>query len=232
MKTIGMIGGMSWESTRVYYEIMNRRTKALLGGYHSCQCLLYSVDFDEIERLQRSEDWEELCGQMADIAYKLEKAGADLLILCTNTMHFCSDSIISRIRIPFLHIAEATGEAITARQLKKVLLLGTKFTMQKEFYKKRLSNDFDIQVITPNAKDMELIHQIIYDELVHGNISSASRRKLIKIIKDASDAGAEGVILGCTELPLLIQPADIDIPLFDTTFLHATKAVDWAIGHH
>lgn len=225
-----MIGGMSWESTRVYYEIMNQRTRALLGGYHSCQCLLYSVDFDEIERLQRIENWEELCGQMADIAYRLEKAGADLLILCTNTMHFCSDSIISRIRIPFLHIAEATGEVITAQQLKKVLLLGTKFTMQKDFYKKHLSKDFDIQVITPQGKDMDLVHQIIYNELVHGIIRPPSRRKLIKMIEKASNAGAEGVILGCTELPLLIQPEDIDIPLFDTTFLHATKAIDWAIG--
>lgn len=228
MKTIGLIGGLSWESSAIYYKIINKRVKDLLGGYHSAKCVMVSVDFAEIEKLQKIEDWESQNKIMIQSAQQLENAGADFVILCTNTMHICSDEIIKNISIPFLHIAKATGEKIKENKLSKIALLGTKFTMEKDFYKDILV-DFGIEVIIPNEKDRNIVHDIIYKELVHGNINTNSKKVYQKIIKDLQKRGAEGVILGCTEIPLLIRQNDVDIPIFDTTKIHAESAVMMAL---
>jgi aspartate racemase len=230
MKTIGLIGGMSWESSKVYYELINRKTREELGGFHSGKCILYSVDFAEIESLQKAENWSELDHLMSDAARKLELAGADVIVLCTNTMHLCSEAIISGINIPFLHIAQATGADIEKKGLKKIALLGTKFTMEKDFYSSYLSAHFGIEVITPEAADRLVVHNIIYKELVKGKINAKSRIRLVKIIDKLARKGAEGVILGCTELPLIISDSDVAIPVFDTTKIHAENAVEWALG--
>lgn len=229
MKTLGLIGGMSWESSIEYYKLINEKTRELLGGHHSCQSIMYTVDFDEIVKLQHEGKWAELDVIMADAAKKLEDAGADLIILCTNTMHLCTKAILEKISVPFLHIAEATGQEIIARKLKKVGLLGTKFTMEKDFYKEVLRNKFDIEIILPNQQEMDRVHAIIYQELVHGLIKEESREEYKMIIRRMEEAGAEGVILGCTEIPLLISPSDVNIPIFDTTTIHATKAVEWLL---
>ncbi len=228
MKTIGLIGGLSWESSAVYYKIINKRIKDLLGGYHSAKCVMVSVDFAEIEKLQKIEDWESQNKIMIQSAQQLENAGADFIILCTNTMHICSDEIIKNISIPFLHIAKATGEKIKKKKLSKIALLGTKFTMEKDFYKDILV-DFGIEIIIPNKNDRNIVHDIIYKELVHGNINTNSKKSYKKIIKDLQKRGAEGVILGCTEIPLLIKQNDVDIPIFDTTKIHAESAVMMAL---
>jgi len=228
MKTIGLIGGLSWESSAVYYKIINETVKSILGGYHSAKCVMVSVDFAEIEKLQKIEDWESQNKIMIKSAQQLENAGANFVILCTNTMHLCSDEIIKNISIPFLHIAKATGEKIKEKKLSKIALLGTKFTMEKDFYKDILSN-YGIETIIPNEKDRNIVHDIIYKELVHGNINMNSKKAYQKIIKDLQNRGAEGVILGCTEIPLLIQPGDVDIPIFDTTKIHAESAVIMAL---
>lgn len=232
MKTIGLIGGMSWESSIVYYELINRKAKELLGGHHSCKSLMYTVDFDEIVKLQHAEKWEELDKIMADAAKRLEKGGADFVVLCTNTMHLCSQAITDSISIPFLHIAEAAGMEITKQSLKKIGLLGTKFTMEKDFYKQVLTDKFGIEVIIPNEQEREKVHKIIYGELVHGIIKDGSREVYKTIIKNLENSGAEGVILGCTEIPLLISDSDVNIPVFDTTRIHAKKAVEWATNNH
>lgn len=230
MKTIGLIGGMSWESSIVYYELINKKTKEMMGGHHCCQSLMYTVDFNEIVRLQHEGKWEELDTIMADAATRLEKGGADIVVLCTNTMHLCSQAIENSISIPFLHIAEAAGLEIAKCRLKKIGLLGTKFTMEKDFYKKVLSEKFGIEVIIPNEQEREKVHEIIYGELVHGQIKDTSREMFKTIIKNLEESGAEGVILGCTEIPLLISASDVNIPVFDTTRLHAEKAVEWALN--
>ncbi len=229
MKTIGLIGGMSWESSLVYYQLVNRKIKEALGGFHSCKCVMYSVDFAEIEKLQHQGKWEELDMIMADAAERIEKAGADLAVLCTNTMHLCSDAIEEKISIPFLHIAEATGAEIRERNIKKVALLGTKFTMEKDFYKKVLFEKFGIETIIPNVAERDRVHQIIYGELVQGQINDASREVYKNIIDRLEKEGAEGVILGCTEIPLLICDDDVNIPTFDTTRIHAERAVNWVL---
>jgi len=229
MKVIGLIGGMSWESSLEYYRIVNEKTKKLLGGLSSCKCLMYSVDFAEIEILQHQGDWEKLNELMADAAIKLYKGGADVIILCTNTMHLCNEAIINSVPIPFIHIADATGEKIATKELKKIGLLGTRFTMEKDFYKKILKNKYEIETIVPNENDRKQIHRIIYEELVLGKINKESREIYKEIIKRLQDSGAEGVILGCTEIPLLISQDDVDIPTFDTTTIHAEKAVEWII---
>ena len=230
MKTIGLIGGMSWESSIVYYELLNKKVREVLGGHHSCQNLMYTVDFDHIVKLQHEDKWSALDIIMADAARRLEAGGADIVVLCTNTMHLCSEAIKKAISIPFLHIAEATGTEIRKRSIKKVALLGTRFTMEKDFYKKVVADKFDIEVIIPGEAEMKIVHQIIYDELVHGQIKDESREAYKTIIKNLENQGAEGVILGCTEIPLLISDADVDIPTFDTTTIHAEKAVEWAIN--
>ncbi len=229
MKTIGLIGGMSWESSAVYYNLINKKVREKLGGFHSCKSILLTVDFAEIEKLQHADDWESLDKIMADAAIQLEAAGADIIVLCTNTMHLCTPAILKNISIPFLHIAEATGIEIVRKKLKKVALLGTKFTMEKDFYKKYISDNFNVEVIVPNDEERVEIHRIIYEELVQGEIKNESRESYKQIIGKLEMQGAEGVILGCTEIPLLISDSDVNIPIFDTTTIHAEKAVEWAL---
>jgi aspartate racemase len=228
MKTIGLIGGMSWESSVVYYELINRKVKEKLGGFHSCKNIMVTVDFAEIEKLQHENNWDALDKMMATAAMQLEKAGADIVILCTNTMHLCSEAIKKAVSIPFLHIAEATAQEITRQKIRKVALLGTKFTMEKDFYKEILRQQ-NIEVIIPTEEERTKIHTIIYGELVHGMIKDNSRETYKTIIKNLENNGAEGVILGCTEIPLLISDNDVAIPVFDTTKIHAEAAVDWAL---
>ena len=230
MKTIGLIGGMSWESSAVYYSLINKKVKEKLGGFHSAKSILLTVDFAEIQRLQHIEDWESLDKIMVNSAKQLETAGADIVILCTNTMHLCSPAIVQNITIPFLHIAEATGLKISELGLKKVALLGTRFTMEKDFYKTFLIEQFGVEVIIPSKTEREIIHNTIYSELVQGIIKNESREIFKQIIGDLEQQGAEGVILGCTEIPLLISNTDVNIPVFDTTAIHAEKAVEWALN--
>jgi len=229
MKKIGLIGGMSWESSKVYYEIINEKVRELLGGFHSAKCILESVDFSEIERLQHTDDWKSINKLMVNAAKNLENAKADFIILCTNTMHLCSEDIIKNTDIPFLHIASETGKKIKEKHIKKVLLLGTSFTMESDFFKKILLDDFGIEVIIPNTTDREIVHNIIYKELVHGKILESAKKDYIKIINKAVNQGAQGVILGCTEIPLLIKDKDVNIAVFDTTRIHAESAVAYAL---
>ena len=229
MKTIGLIGGMSWESSVVYYELINKKVRKELGGHHSCDSILLTVDFDEIVKLQHEGNWTKLDEMMAKAAQQLEKAGAELIVLCTNTMHLCTPAIKKAISIPFLHIAEATAMAIESQGLKKVALLGTKFTMEKDFYKDYIAKNFGIEVIIPNSEDRDEVHRIIYNELVQGEIKEESKEIYKNIIEKLEQEGAEGVILGCTEIPLLIKADDVSIPIFDTTTIHAEKAVEWAL---
>ena len=229
MKTIGLIGGMSWESSAVYYSIINRKVREILGGFHCARSIMVTVEFAEIQRLQHAEDWKALDEIMVKAAKQLEAAGADFVVLGTNTMHLCSPAIIQNISIPFLHIAEATGLKIAGMGLKKVALLGTKFTMEKDFYKTYIFNRFGIEVIIPTETEREQIHNTIYRELVQGLIKDDSRKKFQQIIGNLEKRGAEGVILGCTEIPSLISQPDVKIPVFDTTAIHAEKAVEWAL---
>lgn len=226
-KTIGLIGGMSWESSSVYYKIINQEVKKVLGGVHSCQSLLYSVDFEDIAALQHKGDWDRLATHMVEAARTLEKAGASCIVLCTNTMHKLADDIVNAIAIPFLHIGDATAEAIKNHNLKKVGLLGTKFTMEQDFLKQRLFDKHQIEAIIPNQESREVVHNIIYNELVKGIVTEESRQAYLNVIADLMAQGAEGIILGCTEIGLLITPACTDVTLFDTTEIHAKKAVDW-----
>lgn len=232
MKTIGMIGGMSWESSVVYYQLVNQKVKALLGGFHNCPNIMYTVDFAEIERLQREGNWKVMDTIMADAAKRLEHAGADIVILCTNTMHLCSDAIRASVAIPFLHIAEATAGVIVTQKLTKVALLGTRFTMEQSFYQNILTDKYGIEVVIPTETEKGQIHDIIYNELVQGEIKDQSRKIYQEIIARLANEGAQGVILGCTEIPLLIQQSHVTIPVFDTTKIHAEKAVEWALDRH
>ena len=229
MKTIGLIGGMSWESSAVYYKLINQMVNKRLGGYHSAKCIMVSVDFAKIEKLQHKDDWQSLEKIMIKSARQLEKAGADFVVLATNTMHFCASEIEKNITIPFLHIADSTGQKIKDAGLQKVALLGTRFTMEMDFYTKYIQDKYDIEVQVPHKAEREQIHRIIYDELVQGKIREKSRKKIKHIIDDLCSYGAQGVILGCTEIPLLISEADVDIPIFNTTGIHAEKAVECAI---
>ena len=226
---IGLIGGMSWESSAEYYKLLNEGVKQRLGGFHSCHCIMESLDFDLIEDLQHKGDWDRLCRLMSDAALNLERAGAGMVLLCTNTMHLCSAEISEAIKVPFLHIAEATGREIQKLGLQKVGLLGTAFTMEKDFYKGFIAENFDIEVMIPEKEDREFVHKTIYQELVHGEFKSHSRAEFAKIIDKLQLKGAQGVILGCTEIPLLIGPNDVSLPLFDTTRIHVEAALDLAI---
>ncbi|MFZ9004333.1 MAG: aspartate/glutamate racemase family protein [Robiginitalea sp.] len=230
MKTIGFIGGMSWGSSLEYYRIANETVKRLRGGFASCRSLMYSVDFAEVEKLQHEADWEALCGLMADAARRLQKGGADLIVLCTNTMHLCSGAITHAVSIPFLHIGEATGKRITAQRLKTVGLLGTKFTMEKDFYSRKLMEDHGIQTLIPDPGQRDAVHRIIYEELVKGSIRETSKEVFREVISALVERGAEGVVLGCTEIPLLISQNDVSVPVFDTTRIHAEEAVYLALG--
>lgn len=229
MKTIGMIGGMSWESSLEYYRIMNQTVKEKLGGFHSAQCILYSVDFDDVEELQHQGDWESLTRLMIEAAQRVKKAGAGFLVICTNTMHKMADEVQRAIQIPLLHIADVAAGAVKANGQSRVGLLGTKFTMEQDFYKGRLKEIHGIDVLIPEDKERQVIHDILYNELCLGEIKELSREKFQSIIQNLVKRGAQGVILGCTEIPLIVRQEDYEIPLYDTTALHAKAAVDFAL---
>ena len=228
MKTIGLIGGMSWESTVTYYQILNETVKQKLGGLHSAKILLYSVDFDEIEKYQSSGEWEKSAEALSQAAMNLEKAGADFIVICTNTMHKVAPRIQSHISIPIIHIAEATADELIKRGISRVALLGTKYTMTQDFYKDKLLKA-GIDVVIPDLAGIETVNDIIYKELCLGIISEASKKKYLEIIDELAEQGAQGVILGCTEIGLLIQQTDTGLPVFDTTRIHAIKAAELSI---
>ncbi|MGF1723105.1 aspartate/glutamate racemase family protein [Photobacterium nomapromontoriensis] len=229
MKTIGMLGGMSWESTLSYYQALNEGVKQRLGGLHSAKICLYSVDFDEIETLQHQGKWDETATILADAAQAVENGGADFILICTNTMHKVAPQIEAKVAIPILHIADATAQNLIDHGIKKVGLLGTRFTMEQDFYKGRLTDKFGIEVIVPDSDDRESVHNIIYQELCRGEIRDESRSTYAKIIDKLHQSGAEAVILGCTEIALLIQQSHTNVPLFDTTAIHAQAAVELAL---
>jgi aspartate racemase len=228
MKIIGLIGGMSWQSSAEYYRIINEEVRTRLGGQHSARILMYSVDFQKVEDLQHRGQWDEALEHLADAASRIEKGGADLLLICTNTMHKLAPQLECLVRIPLLHIADATAEEVRAQGLSKVGLLGTRFTMVQDFYKARLARH-GLDTIVPEEDDREAVHRIIYEELCGGKVLARSREAVVRIIEGLKGAGAEGVILGCTELPLLIRSGDATLPTFDTTAIHAYKAVSAAL---
>lgn len=229
MKTIGLIGGMSWESTVTYYQLINETVKKELGGFHSAKIVLYSVDFAEIEKCQSDGDWEKSASILSEAAKSLEKAGADYVVICTNTMHKVVPQIKEQINIPIIHIAEATASELQKNHINKVALLGTKYTMTQDFYKDKLIEN-GIDVLIPDAQEIETVNNVIYNELCLGVISDKSKKKYINIIEKLAKQGAQGVILGCTEIGLLIKQKDIELPVFDTTIIHARKAAIEAIN--
>ena len=228
LKTIGLIGGMSWESTVTYYKIINEVIKEKLGGLHSAKCVLYSVDFQEIEECQANGNWEKSGEILGEAAYNLEKAGADFIVICTNTMHKVVNQIKEKISIPILHIAEMTAEKILEKGLENIALLGTKYTMEQDFYKSKLIEK-GINVIIPDKNDVEIINKVIYDELCLGTINSNSKKKFLEIVDKLRSKEAEGIILGCTDIGLLIKNTDTDVPLFDTAIIHAEQAAMYSI---
>ncbi|MBK5481737.1 aspartate/glutamate racemase family protein [Peribacillus sp. TH16] len=228
MKTIGLIGGMSWESSLEYYRIINEEVKTKLGGLHSAKCILYSVDFEEIERYQAEGDWESSGKLLGDVAQSLEKAGAEIIVICTNTMHKVIRYIEEKVSIPILHIADSTANQIQKSEISTVGLLGTKYTMEQDFYKTRIEFN-GIKVLIPNDEDRKVINKVIYEELCLGKIQQSSRDYYKKAIKSLVDDGAEGIILGCTEIGLLVKPEDSEVPLFDTTEIHAIESVNMAL---
>ncbi len=230
MKTIGLIGGMSWESSIEYYRIINELTKARLGGLHSAKSLMVSVDFAEIEALQHQGRWDESAVLLVEAARGLERGGADFIVLCTNTMHKVAEEIQSGLGIPFLHIADATAQRVKEAGLKSVGLLGTRFTMEQDFYKGRLMQKYGLNVSVPDVSEREIIHRVIYDELVRGEIRQDSKVQYLGIIAQLIERGVEGIILGCTEIGLLVQQPDSRVPLFDTTRIHAEAAVEYALA--
>ncbi|MEN3130580.1 aspartate/glutamate racemase family protein [Bacillus albus] len=228
MKTIGLIGGMSWESTSEYYRIINEEIKERLGGLHSAKCLINSVDFEEIERCQSSGDWDGAGEILGNAAYSLQKGGADFIIICTNTMHKVVGKIKAKIDIPVLHIAHATAKEIKRKDIQKVGLLGTKYTMEQDFYKSRIEEN-NIKVIVPSEKNRKEINKVIYTELCLGKIVSQSREYYKRVIEELVQKGAQGIILGCTEIGLLIKQENVSVPIFDTTHIHAIEAVKVAL---
>jgi aspartate racemase len=230
MKRIGLLGGMSWESSAEYYRLINEATRDRLGGLHSADCLLRSVDFVEVERLQRTGDWSQAGALLAAEATALEAAGAELLVLCTNTMHKVADAITDAIGIPFVHIADTTADSVRGRGLKTVGLLATAYTMEHDFYVGRLRKVHGLDVLVPDEPDRRIVHEVIYEELCVGVIADDSRAHYQRIIADLAERGAEGILLGCTEIDLLVGPQDSPVPVFDTTRLHAHRAVDLALG--
>jgi aspartate racemase len=230
MKRIGLLGGMSWESSAEYYRLINEATRDRLGGLHSADCLLRSVDFVEVERLQRSGDWERAGGLLGAEAAGLEAAGAELLVLCTNTMHKVADAITGAVGIPFVHIADTTAQAVKARGLTTVGLLATAYTMEQDFYVGRLRDRHGLEVIVPDAPDRRIVHDVIYEELCVGVVRDESRARYRRIMGDLAEQGAEGILLGCTEIDLLVGPQDASVPVFDTTRLHAIRAVELALA--
>lgn len=229
MKTIGLIGGMSWESSSEYYRIINETVRERLGGLHSAECIMYSADFEQIENLQHQGKWEELTKLMLNFAQKLEGAGADFIVICTNTMHKMAEEVENNTNIPLLHIADATAGRIIDKGLGKLGLLGTNFTMEEDFFKKRLEEKYNIEVIIPSQNDREIIDSVIYHELCLGIIKQSSKEKYKEVINRLISDGADGVILGCTEIPLLVSQGDVEMPVFDTTTIHAKSAVEFAL---
>ncbi len=229
MKTIGLIGGMSWESSSEYYRLVNEGVKARLGGLHSAKCVMVSVDFAEVETLQHQGRWDEAAGLLAAAAQSVERGGAEFLVICTNTMHKVAEAVQARVQIPLLHIADATAELVKAAGIQRIGLLGTRFTMEEDFYKGRLTQKYGLDVLVPEAASREIVHRVIYEELVLGQIEAASKQQYLTIIEQLIAQGAEGVILGCTEIGLLVQPSDARVPLFDTTRIHAEAAVEYAL---
>ena len=230
MKTIGLLGGMSWESTVGYYRAINEGVKNSLGGLHSAKIILNSVDFDPIEKLQHNGDWDGTAAILSEAALSIQSAGADFLLICTNTMHKVAPEIEQAIRIPVLHIADATAEVLIDNDIKTVGLLGTKFTMEQEFYKGRLTKKYGLKVIIPNDHDRRIVHNVIYQELCLGQIIENSKAEYLRIIRQLSTQGAEAVILGCTEIGMLVDQTDTGVKLLDTTAIHAAKAVEFAIS--
>jgi len=230
VKTIGLLGGMSWESTLTYYRLINEAVRDRLGGLHSAECVLYSVDFEPIERLQSAGSWEATGAILADAARRVESAGADFLVLCTNTMHKVAPLIEAAIEIPLLHLADATGEAVRSAGFGTVGLLGTRFTMAEDFYRGRLTERHGLEVLVPSEPERELIDRVIFEELCLGRCLDGSRRRYLEIIARLAERGAQAVILGCTEISLLVAPTDTSVPLLDTTAIHAERAVAWALA--
>jgi len=226
MKTIGLIGGMSWESTQSYYQLLNQGVKNKLGGLHSAKIVLVSLDFAEIAALQKQQDWPQMAEILIKAAKQVEAAGADYLLICTNTMHKLAEQVQAAVTIPLLHIADAVGENLIQNNFKKVALLGTQFTMEQDFYKQRLADKFAIEVLIPDALGRETVHRVIYDELCKGIISPESKAEYLTIIDDLTQQGAEAIILGCTEIALLVQQSDTSIPLLDSTALHCAMALE------
>lgn len=229
MKLIGVLGGMSWESTALYYDLMNREVRRHLGGHHSARVLIHSVDFAEIEKLQHAGDWAGTADILGKAARGLAKAGAECLVIATNTMHLVADEISALSGIPLIHIADATGVALEASKVRHVSLLGTRFTMEQEFYKKRLIENYNLNVMTPPAEERDEIHRIIYNELCHGIVDRNSAARYSEIIENQKNAGAEAVILGCTEITMIVSQETTALPVFDTTALHAKAAVAYAL---
>jgi len=230
MKVIGLIGGMSWNSTLEYYRIINESVAQRLGGLHSARLVLYNLDFDEIIRAQREGRWDDTASILIGAGNAVKRAGADFLVICTNTMHKVADDVEEKVGLPLLHIVDVTGDAVRERGLHRIGLLGTRFVMEGPFYQGRLRDSFAIEVLVPGEDDMDTIHQIIFDELCEGKIKASSRRVCADIISKLVNKGAEGIVLGCTELPLLVRPSEIHAPIFDTTRLHAEAAVNLALA--
>jgi len=228
MKTIGLLGGMSWESTLGYYRAINEGVTKILGGLHSAKIIMYSVDFEPIEKLQHAGNWEGTARILSEAAQRIQAAGADFLLICTNTMHKVAPEIEAAIQIPLLHIADATAEILVNEGIKSVGLLGTAFTMEQEFYKGRLIDNYSLQVLVPNEDDIKFVHKIIYQELCLGKIESESKAEYLRIIDSLAGQGAEAVILGCTEIGMLVNQSDTNVRLLDTTAIHAEKAVEYA----
>jgi aspartate racemase len=230
MRRIGLLGGMSWESSAVYYRLVNEATRDRLGGLHSADCVLRSVDFADIERLQRSGDWEQAGAVLAAESAQLVAAGAELIVLCTNTMHKVADAIVDAVDVPFVHIADTTAEAVRAQGLQTVGLLATAYTMEQEFYVGRLRDKHGLDVLVPGEDDRRVVHSVIYDELCVGVVDEGSREQYRRIMHGLAGRGAEGILLGCTEIDLLVGPGDSPVPVFDTTRLHAERAVELALS--
>ena len=228
MKTIGLIGGMSWESTITYYQLLNEAAKESLGGLHSAKVLLYSVDFYEIEAYMSAGDWDKAADMLADVAARLERAGADMILICTNTLHKVAPQVQARIRVPFVHIAEAAAEALCAQNISRVGLLGTKYTMTQDFYRDKLV-ERGIEVLIPQGEEIELVNRVIFDELCLGIVTESSRLAYLRVIENLRLRGAEGILLGCTELGLIVSQGDVALPLFDTTVIHANQAAKLAL---
>jgi aspartate racemase len=230
MKKIGLIGGITWQSTQLYYQLLNTKVAKTLGMQHSCECIIESVDFAEISIKQANGEWDTLHTQMTDIALRLQNAGAEIILICANTMHLSVPTMKKSISIPLLHIAEVAGNAVQKKGYQKVLLLGTKYTMELDFYKDILKNQFGIEILIPNKEDRDVVHKVIYSELAKGIIKVDSKQHFLDTIKKAQKEGAQAVILGCTEIPLLIKQEDCDIAVIDTTKEHAYAAVKFALA--